>query len=153
MRLRSTFAMLTALLLLTISYVASACEATCDVKALGGGCHHSGSSAPTEEKQANHATSGMPSCDMATVEDGASKAPPEVVLSTGACCHQVCEQAPTVVPNETGISAQLIAAHQTAILAYVFFVSKPEILTDFRTPETPPLRTALLASLQSTLRV
>jgi hypothetical protein len=149
MRLRSTFAMLTVFLLFTISCVASACDATCAAKALGGGCHHAISSAPSRGKQIKQSMSGMSGCGMAAKD--ASKVLDELVLSDGACSHQVCEQAPTIIPSENGLSARQIATRQVVILANVFF--GPETVTTFRTSETPPLRAPLLVSLQSILRV
>ena len=152
MRLRSTLATLTALLMLTISCVASSCEATCAARTLGGGCHHAASSASKSETQASQSMPGMSDCGM-TAKDATLKGSPELLLSNSACSHQVCEQPPTIVLNENRLSAQRIATHHAVILAYAFFASEPETVTDLRTPETPPLRTTLLVSLQSTLRV
>ena len=150
MRLRSTLATLTALLLLTISCVASACETTCAVKALGGGCHHSRAFDSKNSRQSESSMAGMPNCDMAA-RDAASKVSPAVVLANGACSHQVCEQPPTALSNEDGVAAQLAAMQHIVILAQILFV--PDTVSVFRTLEAPPLRVPMLVSLQSILRV
>jgi hypothetical protein len=152
MRYRSTFAMLTVLLLLTISCVASACETTCAANALGGQCHHAISPAAKSEMKSNPSMSGMSDCD-ATSKDIASKTSSKLLLTNPVCSHQVCEQSPTIVPNEIGLSAKRITANQTVFLAYFLFRSEPERIANFRTIETQPLRTSLLVFFQSTLRI
>lgn len=150
MRLRSILATLTALLLLTISCVASACETTCAVQALGGGCHHAMAFASKNSRHPESSMAGMSNCGM-IAKDGTARVAPGVLLANGACNQQVCEQPPTILPNKDGVTAQLITIQHVVILAHILFV--PETVSVFRTPEAPPLRAPLLISLQSILRV
>ena len=149
MRLKSTLATLTALLLLAISCVASACEATCDLQAVGRGCHHASPSASSETKP-NQQMAGISHCGMA-VDNAASKVASGILQANTSCSHQVCAQSPTIMTHEDELAAQLVQSQSVIIPART--LPAPLITSIFRTAETPPLRAPLLISLQTIIRV
>ena len=147
MRLRAALATLTAVLLLTISCAASACSASCDAMAVGGGCSHSQSAASGE--RAGHPMSGMSHREMTGPDDMADLA--MVMLSSSSCTHHVCELAPTLLRSDDG-DAQLLVAIQPASLS-TQSISVPEMESQIEAVGTPPLRSRLVAALQTTLRI
>ncbi len=140
MRFRSILASLVAVLLLSISCVANACETSCDLKALGSGCHHvsSASAAP--------AMAGMHDCGMDKSHHSAQ------VQANGQCKHSVCEQQPqTVASDRTMHNVRSLATLQALVTVLVFPVSTLNV--GIEPANTAPPRAPLLIALQTTLRV
>ncbi len=90
MRFRSILASFIAVLLLSIACVANACETSCDLKALGSGCHHASGVSAASSMAGMH-NSGM--------DKGHHSAQ---IQAKDECKHAVCEQQPqTVASNKT----------------------------------------------------
>jgi hypothetical protein len=135
MRSRSILASLVAVLLLSISCVANACETSCDLKAVGSGCHH-----------ASGTKAKMPGCGMNMSPNSAQ------IHANHQCRQSVCEQQPQkVVTDQTVLHAQaLVTLH--AFITILFF---PGSMLDVRIePANASMsRVAFLIALQTTLRV
>lgn len=140
MRFRSILAGLVLVLLLSISCVASACEISCDSKALGSGCHHvsSASAAP--------AVAGMTDCGMGKSHHFAQ------VHANDQCKHAVCEQQPqTVESDQTVLHTRSITTLQALVTIFVSSVSTLHVWIE--PANTASSRVPLLVALQMTLRV
>lgn len=149
MRLSATLATLTAVLLLSISCVASVCQTSCVLKTLETACDYTATTASSPHQKTTSHMPGMDDCGMAST-DHAVKVPSVIVQSNTACNHMVCEQ-PVLANNEYGISAQLILPQYAAIPTLTLPMS--ELFSIVKNTETPPHRAPLLVSLQTTLRI
>lgn len=140
MRFRAILAGLVAVLLLSISCVANACEISCNVKAFGPGCHTS-SNATTSPAMA-----GMPDRGMDVSVHSAR------VQANDLCKHSVCEQqAQAVASDKTVLHARSLAKLQALISVLVFPVSGLHVRIE--SANTAPQRAPLLVALQTALRV
>lgn len=140
MRLKTIMATLLAVLLLTGSSMASACAVSCDLEALGSHCQAS-------SMKASMAAGGMTHCGMAVAKN------PAVSLANRDACTHVCEQQPQTVRNDQGMAAVQVVSLQHAVILAVLVYPAGRKVSLLRHAETPPLRTALLVSLQSNLRI
>lgn len=151
MRLRATLATLTAVLLLSISCVASVCETSCVLKVLETDCHYAATTTvSTSLQKGTPQMTGMDDCGMASA-DHSVKPPSATVQSNGTCSHMVCAQPPVLANNEYSTSAQLISTQYAAIPTLTLPVS--ELFSIFENTEAPPHRAPSLVSLQTTLRI
>ncbi len=140
MRLRSVLAGLVAVLLLSISCVANACETSCDLKALGSGCHH------VSKASATPAMAGMPDCGMDKSHHSAQ------VQANDQCKHSVCEQQPqTGTRDLTVLHARSLTTLQVLVTVLVFPVNTLKVRIE--PANTASSRVPLLVALQTTLRV
>jgi len=132
MRFRSMVAGLVAVLLLSISCVASACEASCYQEAADTGCH---GQSPAVSAPA-----------MTGMHDGGMN------LRSETCAHRVCEQQPQVVESEQAATnfGSLATLH-----AFIAVLVSAESLESIRIApsDTSPPRVPFLIALQTTLRV
>ncbi len=153
MGFRATLA--TLILLLSVSCVASACEASCDLKVLGAGCHHAGATASGGNHLLEHAQAGMSrmhDCGM-NVAESPAKSPACSMVDASPCEHSVCEQQPQALARdkkagETGQSTIQLAA---IIVALAF--PMPEQVSRRQASKPPLFRAPLLISLQTLIRV
>jgi hypothetical protein len=113
MRFRAALALLTTVLLLTLSCAASACAASCAAAALGGRCTgHSASVMGMREGAVGNA-SGRAMEGMArhvTASGGGALAFSSVVMPAAhACLDHVCRQAAALAGGESRVAAALSA--------------------------------------------
>jgi len=138
MQWRATLATLIAVLLLSVSCSASACEISCDLMARGSGCHHAAGATTV---------AAMHHCDEMTKQGSGSIAPVQ------PCMHAVCKTLPPAVASDrVGIAPERLAA-PLAILVSMLAVAPPHGSLAAPMAGAPPLRAPLLVSLQTTLRV
>lgn len=140
MRPKTILTMLLAVLLLTGSSMASACAAACDLHAFSSHCH-------TPRTKASMAARGMTDCGMVKGEN------PAVSMANRNACTHVCEQQPQAVRNDHGMAAVQVISLQHAVILAVLVYPPLRKVSLLRHAETPPLRTGLLVSLQSNLRI
>ncbi len=140
MRLRAILASLVAVLLLSISCVASSCETSCDLKALGYGCHNA-SPASAASPMAGMHDSGMDN-DYHSAQ----------VQANHQCKHAVCVQQPqTVASDLTVLHAKSLATLRALVAVLVFPLSTLDVRIE--PANSAPPRVPLLVAFQTTLRV
>lgn len=147
MRFRAIVGMSVAVLLLSVSCVASACETSCALKALAPGCHDAGGGAVTAAHPGPDLMPGMGHCGMAK----GIQAP---VLQADAVCNHssVCEQpAQTIGDSEAGRPAQLISTAHAGVTAFALPVEQRRSRSEPADRSTS--RAPLLVALQTNLRV
>lgn len=155
MGLRATLATLIAVLLLAFSCVASACEASCNLKVLGPGCHHAGATASSSNHLLKHAgvgMSGMHDCGM-NIADSSAKSPACSMVGESPCEHSVCEQPVQALASDKEASATMMATVQQAAILTVLPFRIPEQVSQWQPSKPPLFRAPLLVSLQTLIRV
>ncbi len=124
MGFRATLATMIAVLLLSVSCFASACEASCELKVFGPGCHQAGATASGGNHLLKHAQagmSGMHDCGM-NVADSSAKSPACSMVGASPCKHAICEQPVQALASDKEASATMMArVQQAAILAVLAF--------------------------------
>ena len=139
MRLRGILATLLAVLLLSVTAGASACEMSCGLKMAMSGCGHTASGYSLSSHSMQNMSRGN--------EAAAAKA-----HSTTSCAHIVCEHPPQALVNEQRSGAvQMLSLLQVVVLATLALPAHAHAFV--HASETPPLRSSLLVFLQNTLRV
>jgi hypothetical protein len=141
MRPKSIVATLIAVLMLSLSCAASACEMSCDLKVIGLGCHHAGLRVPAAQPHSEMRGCGMNSTVVTHIFG---------VTQNSLCTHAVCEQ-PQAASNEADVM-HLVSVQQMVILSVLAFPTPLHSLA-LQPAETPPLRPPLLVSLQTIIRV
>ena len=149
MRFKATLASLLAVLLVSVSCVASACEVSCDLKTRVA-CCHSGSAAQTHSGRSDAQMATMKHCAM-TASDRSTQPPNSATVEAfQSCQHCVCSQQPAL-PNEVVAAAHPIVSQNaaTSMLPFVSPAGSSQVLTS----AAPPRRTSSLVSLYTILRV
>ncbi len=155
MRFRATLAILIAVLLLSFSCVASACEASCDLKVLGSGCHHAGASVSGNNHLLKHAgagMSGMHDCGM-NIADSSAKSDVFAMVDASSCAHSICEQQLQAFASDKEANTSGMATTQQAAIIAVLAFPMPEQVSRWQPSKPPLLRAPLLVSLQTLIRV
>jgi hypothetical protein len=151
MRFRATLASLLAVLLVSVSCVASACEVSCDLKTRVA-CCHSGSAAQTHSGRSDTQMATMKHCAM-TASDRSTQPPNSATVEAfQSCQHHVCMcSRQPALPNEVVAAAHPIVSQNaaTSMLPFVSSAGSSQILTS----AAPPRRTSSLVSLFTILRV
>lgn len=141
MRPKAIVATVIAVLMLSLSCAASACEMSCDLKVLGPACHHGGLSVAAAAPHSGMRGCGMNSAAMTHIFGVAQKS---------RCTHSVCEQ-PQAASMEADVMP-LASVQQMVILSVLAFPA-PVHSFGVESAETPPLRAPLLVCLQTIIRV
>jgi len=137
-------------MLLSISFVASACEVQCDLKAVGPDCHIASHQAPSQPKQQMPPMAGMD--HSATPENVTTAIEPTIAVMSQACDHQVCAQDPALLGNEKATVAYAAPHFQTVVL--IASILMPTVSREsFLVCGSPPLRSSSPIALHTTLRV
>jgi hypothetical protein len=137
MQWRATLAIWIAVLLLSVSCSASACELSCDLMARGSGCHHA---AGATEVAATHCGE-------------LAKPGSDSITTLHRCKHVVCKTLPPAIAGDRIEGAPERIDAQQAVTAALVVVVPLHVSSAEHFAEAPPLRAPLLVCLQTTLRV
>lgn len=147
MRFRATLASLLAVILLSFSPVASACEIHCDRASQGASCH---SGTAHSSHQTDNSMSAMPGMGESPVAEAIQDVP---VVSGAAqsCLHHICAQQPVLLKSDTKALTNLNLSHQVPLLYSIpQEYAAPSGTVPVRGP--PPIQRASPVSLHTTLR-
>ena len=147
MRFRATLASLLAVILLSFSSLASACEIHCDRASQGASCH---SAAAHSSHQSTNSMSAMPGMGGSQVAE-AIPGFPVVSGATQSCLHHICAQQPVLLESEAQAFTSLYLSHQVPLLySMPQEYAVPSGIVPVRGP--PPIQRASPVSLHTTLR-
>ena len=144
---RATLASLLAVILLSLSPLASACQIHCDQASAGASCH---STAAHSSPQSTHSMLAMPGMGESQVAE-ANPGFPVVSGAAQSCFHHICAQQPVLLKSAPQAFTSLDLSHQVPLLyslpqAYAV----PSGIVPVRGP--PPIQRASPVSLHTTLR-
>jgi len=156
MRFRAGLASLLAVILLSLSSIASACEIRCDLIGISTPCH--GGALPTEGHRAEMnapVMAGMPMAGMQPdpLSQNHRSHPGSMLLKKPALClHQGCTQQPVLVSGKNTWTEQMSLDQRTSVVAGLVF-SHPASSTSVDPQQRPHLLPASPVSRHTTLRI
>ncbi len=161
MRFRAALASLLAVILLSLSSVASACEIRCDLIGISTPCH--GGALPAEGHRAERKAPVMDRMSIAGMPmDGMQQAPlsrdhrshPGSMLlkKPALCLHQGCTEQPVLVSGKNTWTEQMSLDQRTSVVAGLVF-SHPASSTSVDPQQRPHLLPASPVSRHTTLRI
>lgn len=126
MRFRATIASLLTVILLSFSFVASACETRCDLKSVLPSCH---SGSQNAQAHAQPTMASMPSMEHTEANStGQATIHLAVVQVSQVCEHSVCVQQPALLSNDNAVALTHLLPSFVAV-AYVaaWMMDAPEM--------------------------
>jgi hypothetical protein len=154
MRSKAALAILVAVVLLSISCVASACEISCGLRMCDPGCcDAAGSTYQSSHRYVAHPRAEMQDCGMKSAGASAARSLAVAGVHATPCAHATCGQEPAAMARNAGEVASRFPALQRAMLLTVLKFTEPDRSSRRQVYETPPTRALFLISLQSTIRV
>ena len=155
MRLRATLAGLLAVVLLSLSAAAAACEARCDLASASAPCHgEAGQSRPQQAQGKQVEMPGMSMVSMACqpARQASSSDKARCTLAAPSACRHVCAGQPVLLKASGVLFVQGLYSHPAfTVVAALLWPVTPATRISGR--GSPPFRTSTPVSLHTILRV
>lgn len=154
MKFRATLAGWLTVMMLSLSFAASACETRCDLNSVGPSCHESSRPAATLQNQPMTAMAGIDS--QAMPETNAAAAEPTALMASQTCLPHLCVQEPVVLGNENAAVAH--AAPQFEVATFIAAAATATSMTAapggwLSVRGSPHLQSSSPIALHTTLRI
>ena len=147
MQVRATFAGLLMVLMLSVSFFASACEVRCDLMSAGPSCHSTAQQSASQQAKSMATMPGMSESDAAATSGDQNSARVSEV-----CHHAVCVQQPVVI-TEKNVPLKHARLHVELLTLNIFKMLSSPQQNFIRVESSPPARSSTPVALSTTLRV